>query len=105
MYQSPPVCTRFYVFAAQFESIAGFGAIIDRLGQFAEVLEPYGSSAMMSDGTTAEATAQAAPEARINVENVNPSPAGPLLQLQSVSLRSPDGAMTLVEDLSVEVSL
>lgn len=91
----------------QFESIAGFGAIIDRLGQFAEVLEPYGTSPIIRPANTTgelELGLPALPEVgRISLEDVQPSSSSPLLELQSVTLRAPDGGTMLVEDLSLEV--
>ena len=95
----------------QFESIAGFGAIIDRLGQFAEVLEPYGDSPLSSqkhdsgeqessNGSTSDLLSNGV----ISLEDLQPTEASPLLQLHNLSLRSPDGSSTLVEDLSLEVT-
>ena len=90
----------------QFESIAGFGAIIDRLGQFSEVLEPFGVSPMTQQSEIAGSqTSQSHTEpSRISLEDLEPSSSSPLLNLQSLTLRSPDGSATLVEDLSLEVS-
>lgn len=91
----------------QFESIAGFGAIIDRLGQFTEVLEPFGVSPMTQQQASADSeTSNAAAElSKISLEDLEPSISSPLLDLQSVTLRSPDGSSTLVEGLSLEVPL
>lgn len=82
-----------FFFLAQFESIAGFSAIIDRLGEFTEVLEPYSSR-------STEASEAAG---SITLESVSPSEGSPLLRLEQVTLRSPDGAITLVQDLTAEV--
>ena len=90
----------------QFESIAGFGAIIDRLGQFAEVLEPFGVSSMTQQSESADAETSEAHKtqsSKISLHDLEPSSSSPLLELQSVTLRSPDGGATLVEDLSLQV--
>ena len=93
----------------QFESIAGFGAIIDRLGQFTEVLEPYaqpqtGSDQTLgSDDSTEAAGLVAAGSSQISLKEELPGSQSPLLQLHEVTLKSPDGSMTLVGDLSLEV--
>lgn len=91
-------------FAVQFESIAGFSAIIDRLGEFAEVLQPYsGSHSQPEQSSAAESSTAPATNTTIQVEDVVPSAASPLLTIDSLSLRSPDGGLTLVQDLSIEV--
>ena len=89
----------------QFESIAGFGAIIDRLGEFAEVLEPYSRSRSEHAHISAsEPSKSSEAVGTIRVEDVTPSPSAPLLKIQDLTLRSPDGFVTLVENMSAEVS-
>ena len=92
-------------FWLQFESIAGFGAIIDRLGEFTEVLEPFAERP-----TGAASSSNGAPSgplvSSIDLQDVPPSTAStdpPLLALESVTLQSPDGSSTLVEDLTFQV--
>ncbi len=92
----------------QFESIAGFGAIIDRLGQFTEVLEPFGTSPMTKradPATDAESSPPPAEASKISLEDLEPSTSSPLLELHSVTLRPPDGSSALVENLSLKVPL
>lgn len=108
----------------QFESIAGFGAIIDRLGQFTEVLDPYchpedsksqsslaSTSKEVSAQTRSETSSNKIPDSNfpslegshISVIEEIPSSGTPLMELSELTLRSPDGSTTLVEDITARV--
>lgn len=92
-------------FALQIEALAGFSAIIDRLGEFSEVVESFASRDQ--DAADAAANGSSLPQ-RIELVDVptatQQSPAGqPLLRLEGVTLQIPDGSRTLVEGLDVEV--
>ncbi|KAL3144128.1 hypothetical protein ABBQ32_003918 [Trebouxia sp. C0010 RCD-2024] len=89
----------------QFESIANFGAVIDRLGEFQEVLE---SSAMSRATGTDVVEGDVVPSGQQSliqlVDKPGPREAGQtLLDLHAVTLQTPDGRSTLVQDLSVQV--
>ncbi len=89
----------------QIEALAGFSAIIDRLGEFSEVVETFASPDQGS--ADASGNGSSAPQ-RIELIDVptatQHSPAGqPLLRLEGVTLRIPDGSRTLVDSLDVEV--
>ncbi|KAK9808588.1 hypothetical protein WJX72_000137 [[Myrmecia] bisecta] len=85
----------------QFEALAGFGAVIDRLGEFAEVLDVSSSSEALGSQDEAEDL--------ITLEDC-PAPAATsgqdavLLEMDNVTLRTPNGATTLVEGLSLQVA-
>ncbi|CAL5224458.1 g7149 [Coccomyxa viridis] len=90
----------------QIEALAGFSAIIDRLGEFSEVVETFASPDQGS--ADASGNGSSAPQ-RIELIDVptatQHSPAGqPLLRLEGVTLRIPDGSRTLVDSLDVEVA-
>ena len=92
----------------QIEALAGFSAIIDRLGEFSEVVDSF-ASADRSDPTSALQNGGSAPE-RIQVIDVpsagqRSGPRQPLLSLEGVTLQVPDGSRTLVDSLNVEVQL
>ena len=92
----------------QFESIAGFSAIIDRLGEFTEVLEPFSAALHAEEpGSNGSQPAAAAPEMAdvIRIVDEAPTSPSPLLALEAVTLRSPDGSTTLVQDLSLQVRM
>ncbi|KAL3130496.1 hypothetical protein ABBQ38_008313 [Trebouxia sp. C0009 RCD-2024] len=89
----------------QFESIANFGAVVDRLGEFQEVLE---SSAMSRATNTDAVEGDSVPAGQQSliqlVDKPGPREAGQtLLDLDAVTLQTPDGRSTLVQDLSVQV--
>lgn len=102
----------------QFESIAGFGAIIDRLGQFTEVLDPYcrpqdtkkSPKATKSGEETVAGKSDSHSQARIvstsHISLLEQPASGdrPLLELHKLSLNSPDGSLSLVEGISLEVN-
>ena len=105
----------------QLESLASFSAVIDRLGEFEEVIQ----ADPRENAATAAETADAMPAAGGNgagpepaaasamladtIELLDVDPAGqaaghrPLLELEGVTLRTPNGAATLVEQLDVAV--
>ena len=91
----------------QIEALAGFSAIIDRLGEFSEVVDSFASP---DDATaTDESGNGSSPSQKIEIVDAptatQHSPAGqPLLSLESVSLQTPDGSRTLVDSLNVEVA-
>ena len=103
----------------QFEALAGFSAIIDRLGEFSEVVDSFASASTPSS-SAAEGVAAPAAGANAKVDigtaaaqielidlpghgQARGGHAAPLLSLEHVTLRTPNGAMTLVEDLDLQV--
>ncbi len=105
------------------ESLASFSAVIDRLGEFEEVIQAPQRQKAASAAATADIPSgngalpapveSAAPAAADSIQlmDVDPAddraggPAGPrpLLELDGVTLRTPNGAATLVEGLNVQV--
>ena len=108
---SQNVCTRSAHSAGlhpQIEALAGFSAIIDRLGEFSEVVDSFASSDRSDPSGTLQ-NGGSAPE-RIEVIDVpsasqRSGPSQPLLSLERVTLQVPDGSRTLVHSLNVEVQL
>lgn len=97
--------------AVQLESIAGFSAVIDRLGQFSEVVDSFGSTS--SSSTPAAGSNGRPPAPAIDViegpstSNGTPQAApedGILLDLDDVTLSTPEGSIKLLQGLSVQVS-
>ena len=118
----------------QFESIAGFSAVIDRLGEFSEVVSSY-SPAAPADASATLASTAASPTLALDpadstdaagadaagkaagaevgaggislvdvpLNGVPRGPRAPLLELSGVSLRTPGGGRTLVDNLDLEV--
>ncbi|DBA90594.1 hypothetical protein WJX77_005457 [Trebouxia sp. C0004] len=89
----------------QFESIANFGAVIDRLGEFQEVLESSTTSrSTNTDVADPQPSSTQAPSLIQLVDQPGPSEqGGVLLDMDGVTLQTPDGASTLVQNLSVKV--
>jgi ABC-type uncharacterized transport system fused permease/ATPase subunit len=109
----------------QFESLAGFSAVIDRLGQFQEAMDSTKAvaknTAAPSTTSADEATLPARPEASpeppsslmwpgIRVTHVGAgddrgswSEGGPLLRLHGLTVVTPDGNNVLVQDLNLQV--
>lgn len=82
----------------QFEAIAGFSAIIDRLGEFNEVLEPLNTESQDADTRHANIVVEDATPA-----NLSPYSRPPLLSLEGLTLRLPNTNAMLIEDLWLEV--
>ncbi len=112
-------CLRFAAHL-QFESLAGFSAVVDRLGQFQEAMhtvrQPDGTAS--TPATTADPaaapTGAAAPEGEgeggasdVRVQYLGASGAGELggalLELRGLSVVTPDGSNLLVQDLDLQV--
>ncbi len=118
--------------STQFESLAGFSAVIDRLGQFEEVMakqkiallpapssDPEGgaieggdradqtlpsSSGNGTDGRSRELPMAATPTIELQYLPLGSgSEAQRLLTMQGLTVCTPDGASTLVKDLSLKV--
>lgn len=89
---------------AQFEALAGFSAIIDRLGEFSEVVDSFASPSA-ADGQIASNGASTSISSKIDLVDL-PSHAksGTLLSLEHVTLQTPNGLRTLVQDLTLQVS-
>ncbi|KAK9814036.1 hypothetical protein WJX73_009771 [Symbiochloris irregularis] len=89
----------------QLESIAGFGAVIDRLGEFSEVLDSFETSASTSNDPARPAEGAGEPGA-LHASSSNGSTRaenGVLLSLDNVSLATPNKALTLVDGLTLQV--
>lgn len=97
----------------QFESLAGFSATIDRLGQFVEALEAKdeelveAARANVGGGAEAkikaEAEAPVAKKGSIRYETGEGSAEGDILSVEDLSLRTPDGESKLTEHLNLSV--
>ena len=103
------------------ESLASFSAVIDRLGEFEEVIqapqnEKAAAAAEAADAMPAAGGNGAGPEPAavpaahadtielLDVDTAGQTAGrGPLLELEGVTLRTPNGAATLVEHLDVAV--
>lgn len=78
----------------QLETLAGFSAVVDRLGQFQEVMETCVADDTSDNGVP-----------RIQVETELPASASSdhLLKLEQLTLMTPDSGTALIKDLSIEV--
>lgn len=91
----------------QIEALAGFSAIIDRLGEFSEVVDSFASP---DDAAARDESGNgSSPSQKIEIVHAptakQHSTAGqPLLSLEGVTLQIPDGSRTLVDSLNVEVT-
>lgn len=81
----------------QFEAIAGFSAVIDRLGEFQEVTESCQEEQEQQLSSENSKTIQL--ETREEPKNRTE----PLLKIEDLTLLTPDSNSVLIEDLSVEV--
>ena len=72
----------------QIDSLAGFSAVIDRLGQFKEVM---GRQNLSSRGSS------------IKVEYSSPKVQDILATIKNLTLTTPDKSATLIKDLSIEI--
>ena len=79
---------------AQFEALAGFSAVIDRLGEFAETVDALKEESVLPAEKKIELKSQNPPE----------KPEQPLLKVDNLTLLTPDTRSVLIEDLSFEVS-
>ena len=88
----------------QFEALAGFSAIIDRLGEFSEVVDSFASPSA-ADDQNASNGASSSTSSKIGLVDL-PSNAnsGTLLSLEHLTLQTPNGLRTLVQDLTLQVS-
>lgn len=87
----------------QFEALAGFSAIIDRLGEFSEVVDNF-ASPPEADALPGAASSNGAEASKIDlVDRPNHASSATLLSLESVTLRTPNGMRTLVQDLTLQV--
>ncbi len=87
----------------QFEALAGFSAIIDRLGEFSEVVDNFASPSE-ADALPGAASSNGAEASKIDlVDRPNHASSTTLLSLESVTLRTPNGMRTLVQDLTLQV--
>ena len=78
---------------AQFEALAGFSAVVDRLGEFAETVDALKEKSASPVGEKIELKSQNPPE----------KPEQPLLKVENLTLLTPDTRSVLIEDLSFEV--
>ncbi|KAL3697806.1 hypothetical protein R1sor_011882 [Riccia sorocarpa] len=118
------ILSDFSIIVYQFQSISSFSAVVDRLGEFSELLEqqntlsrPVTYLGSASDALeTNEAESPSDLPSRINVRDVRESDDSavsaqdersrkrPLLKLENLTLKTPQYASTLVEDLTLTVS-
>lgn len=82
------------ILVLQLESLAGFSAVVDRLGQFQEVMD--------------KCKPDEAPEASLSSITINDEPPhssskDPLLALSDITLGTPESQSALIENLSLKV--
>lgn len=85
----------------QFEALAGFSAIIDRLGEFTEVVDSYVAPSRSNNGARLEAPIIELVDAPVSTAASRSERL--LLSLEDVTLQTPNGAMTLIDSLSLQV--
>ena len=80
---------------SQFKALAGYSAVVDRLGEFSETVSELEESAVPTDVE------------QIELHTANPplSPRDTLLSLDHLTLQTPDARSVLIEELSFKVSL
>lgn len=77
----------------QLQTLAGFSAVIDRLGQFQEVMNKCGDKTISSS------------KSEVLLEDNPPgNSTDPLLELKQLTLMTPDSGSTLVKALDIKVS-
>lgn len=77
----------------QLESLAGFSAVVDRLGQFREVMDSYKPNEEEDTG----------PKVILEDKPSTSSTEDPLLILDQLTLETPDAKSTLIQNLSLQV--
>eukprot|EP00898_Chlorokybus_atmophyticus_P002600 jgi/Chlat1/3340/Chrsp23S03775 len=89
------ILSDFSLVVYQFQALSAFSAVVDRLGEFVDVLETD-ESAAGNNGT----------HTLINLEEMAESTSAhdPLLSINSLKLCTPNGGSTLVQDLSLDVA-
>lgn len=91
----------------QFESLAGFSATIDRLGQFVEALEEEGQALIEGEEKEEGGEKKAAAAASKNLIHFEEGLSDPgeqtILSVKDLSLLTPDGESKLTERLNVSV--
>ena len=85
----------------QFEALAGFSAIIDRLGEFTEVVDSYASPSSSNGVLPMDAPLIQLVDIPMNGAASRDDQM--LLSLNDVTLQTPNGAMTLIDSLSLQV--
>ncbi|KAL2644635.1 hypothetical protein R1flu_012222 [Riccia fluitans] len=113
------ILSDFSIIVYQFQSISSFSAVVDRLGEFSEILDQQntlsrpvtylGSASEAAEPDELESSSDLRP--RISVRDIRESVNAqdersrklPLLKLENLTLKTPQYASTLVEDLSVTV--
>ena len=83
--------------------MAGFSAIIDRLGEFTEVVDSYASPSSSNGVLPADAPLIELVDVPMNTATSSNDQM--LLSLDDVTLQTPNGAMTLIDSLSLQVGL
>lgn len=79
----------------QFSSLASFSAVLNRLGEFTDVLEKR------SEADLSEASLSQEVQIRIHEESPENNKA---LKVDSLTLKTPNGANTIISELSLDVS-
>ncbi|CAL8470471.1 g10013 [Coccomyxa elongata] len=88
----------------QFEALAGFSAIIDRLGEFSEVVDSFASPSAANDQIGSNGAASTTSSQIDLVDLPSQAKSGTLLSLEHVTLQTPNGLRTLVQDLTLQVA-
>ncbi|CAK9264710.1 unnamed protein product [Sphagnum jensenii] len=112
----------FSIVVYSFQSLSAFSAVVDRLGEFSEILDQQSSlsgaslqgkddhvsaEAMLNDSSKTLTSAAAARISLVDVQDVEviqPADANILLRLDRVTLKTPQNEATLLRDLSLVVN-
>eukprot|EP00192_Tetraselmis_astigmatica_P006883 CAMPEP_0117671514 /NCGR_PEP_ID=MMETSP0804-20121206/13375_1 /TAXON_ID=1074897 /ORGANISM="Tetraselmis astigmatica, Strain CCMP880" /LENGTH=731 /DNA_ID=CAMNT_0005479981 /DNA_START=177 /DNA_END=2372 /DNA_ORIENTATION=+ len=86
----------------QFQALAGFSAVVDRLGEFAEALEACKEEQDIVTASTSMDNGGYIALEDVVVEDAGPGQ--PLLSVEHLSLRTPKGQVSLVNDLTLQVA-
>jgi ABC-type uncharacterized transport system fused permease/ATPase subunit len=112
----------FSIVVYSFQSLSAFSAVVDRLGEFSEILDQQSSlsgaslqgkddhvsaETMLNDSSKTLTSAAAARISLVDVQDVEviqPADANILLRLDHVTLKTPQNEATLLRDLSLVVN-
>lgn len=113
------VLSDFSIIVYQFQSLSAFSAVVDRLGEFTDILDEQNGLSQVTfqngmtstdqpepEGTVTGSTLASTSKSRINLVDVqeSESTSHPLLVLENVTLYTPQYSMSLFKELSLVVS-
>ncbi|KAG0606312.1 hypothetical protein M758_9G131200 [Ceratodon purpureus] len=113
------VLSDFSIIVYQFQSLSAFSAVVDRLGEFTDILDEQNALSQVAfqngglptdqlepDGIVASLTLASTAKSRISLVDVEVSNSAshPLLALENVTLYTPQYSMSLFKELSLVVN-